>query len=354
MPTKKKRYQYQLRIGTADDGQPIRKPFYSYISLEDAHKKAEEWLAEQESKQQEGHDICQWVENWMETYKKGSVQERTYAGSYTIPYRLYIKPFFEGKTVEEIKPIDIQNFFNSQAHLSAPYLLKLRCFLKQTFTAAFDNGLINRNPAEATLVLNSKSEPKPRKVLNDEQIKAVSNAMFYKKPVISFILETGLRIGEACGLMWSDIKGDYFKVQRSLSQTKGGKIVIHPPKKDSYRVVPLTDNAKSILASLPKNSVYVFCHKKDGSPLKPFSESLTIGRVMQTFNKRNPSVPAVTAHELRHTYGTTLRRRGVDIYTIQKILGHKDIQMTAQLYVHNEAEVLVENVLRSVAEGIAK
>jgi integrase len=51
-------------------------------------------------------------------------------------------------------------------------------------------------------------------------------------------------------------------------------------------------------------------------------------------------IPQLTPHELRHTYGTNLRRRGVDIYSIQKIMGHKDIKMTTELYVHNEVEEL--------------
>ena len=53
-----------------------------------------------------------------------------------------------------------------------------------------------------------------------------------------------------------------------------------------------------------------------------------------------PSIPILTAHEIRHTYGTYLRRHGVDIYTIQKLLGHKNISVTSEIYVHNEMETL--------------
>ncbi len=42
----------------------------------------------------------------------------------------------------------------------------------------------------------------------------------------------------------------------------------------------------------------------------------------------------------RHTYGTTLREAGVDIYTIQKVMGHSDISVTASIYVHNDLDVL--------------
>ena len=50
----------------------------------------------------------------------------------------------------------------------------------------------------------------------------------------------------------------------------------------------------------------------------------------------------LTAHELRHTYGTKLRRDGVDIYTIAKVLGHRDINVTANVYVKEDVKMLRE------------
>jgi len=44
--------------------------------------------------------------------------------------------------------------------------------------------------------------------------------------------------------------------------------------------------------------------------------------------------PAVTFHELRHTYASTLAQRGVDLLTISKLLGHADVRITARHYAH--------------------
>ena len=52
------------------------------------------------------------------------------------------------------------------------------------------------------------------------------------------------------------------------------------------------------------------------------------------------NIPYLTLHELRHTYGTVLRERGVDIYTISKLLGHSSIGVTSSIYIHNDVEVL--------------
>ena len=53
----------------------------------------------------------------------------------------------------------------------------------------------------------------------------------------------------------------------------------------------------------------------------------------------------LTAHELRHTYGTSLRRHGVDVYSIQKLLGHKDIRVTTETYMHNEMTPLRDAIV---------
>lgn len=65
--------------------------------------------------------------------------------------------------------------------------------------------------------------------------------------------------------------------------------------------------------------------------------------------KQLPSnIPILSPHELRHTYGTYLRRQGVDIYTIQKIMGHKDIEMTTEIYVHNEIDILKKSMEKAL------
>lgn len=62
--------------------------------------------------------------------------------------------------------------------------------------------------------------------------------------------------------------------------------------------------------------------------------------VLAPFDGYFARVRTDSSHELRHTYGTFLRRHGADIYSISKILGHKDVNVTARIYVHNEMDEL--------------
>jgi len=54
--------------------------------------------------------------------------------------------------------------------------------------------------------------------------------------------------------------------------------------------------------------------------------------------------PVITPYGVRHSYGTLLRARGVDIYTIHKVLGHAKISVNADIYVHNDINVLHRQV----------
>jgi integrase len=63
----------------------------------------------------------------------------------------------------------------------------------------------------------------------------------------------------------------------------------------------------------------------------PFIESLV---------EKHSQVPALNAHELRHTYGTLLYKSGTDIYTIQKLMGHASIEITTRIYVHNDIDTI--------------
>lgn len=58
-----------------------------------------------------------------------------------------------------------------------------------------------------------------------------------------------------------------------------------------------------------------------------------MARVMQACSRRAGIAPTVRTHDLRHTFATRLRRRGVNIETIKELLGHADIEET-MIYAH--------------------
>ena len=156
----------------------------------------------------------------------------------------------------------------------------------------------------------------------------------------------GLRRSECAGLRWSaiDFRARRMVINHTAILSNGRILYVDNVKtRSSYRTLPLNLEAVQLIGALPHDSLYLFPNQ-NGEPHSPNSWSQKLGRCMHRLNEAHPEVPILTAHELRHTYGTYLRRHGADIYTIQKLLGHKDINVTAEIYVHNELNTLREAV----------
>lgn len=128
--------------------------------------------------------------------------------------------------------------------------------------------------------------------------------------LVTFLVDTGLRLGEALGLTWRHVTNSGVTVERT--------------KNDTTRVVPLTARAAGILASLETR----------GGPFANLTEH-TFHRV---WNAAKTAMglqedEAFVPHALRHTFASRLVQRGVSLQVVQQLLGHKRIEMTL-VYAH--------------------
>ena len=341
-------------VATADKPHfPFRKSFYSTKSKEDARQKAEQYKVQQELQEQTG--IClqknrtlfsTWAREWLKTYKKGKVKDQTYYYTYQVNVEKYLIPFFGAMRLQMIRQIDVQRYFNTVqnaetgAALSASVLDKHKMILSAIFHAAIDNDLCFKNP-----VKNIKITSKPkqeRHVYTAEQAKiAEQYAMKHGRYDIVLLMHTGLRRSELLGLQWGDL--DFEKkllhIQRAVTQTKGGILIDKPKTKTSIRAIPISDFIIAILEKMEQTGFYVIAGKHPDEPMKPHTYADHFSDFMKRMQKET-GLPILTPHELRHTFGTLLRENDVDIYTIQKVLGHSDITVTSNIYVHNDIEVL--------------
>lgn len=353
MPKKKptrsdNRFEYKITLGRDIQGKLIRKSFYSTVSLADAKAKAEEYKVSTEVSARTGtafisssYHFDQWAQKWLETYKKPFVDINTYELTYASLVNGHLIPYFGQARLTDIRPADVQRYFSTKTACSVSRLKKMKSILNAIFESAIENDLCYKNPARNS-TFRSTATKHDKRVLTDEQIETVK---FYARneqpmPEVILLLETGIRRGELLGLMWSDFdeQSQTLHIRRSLA-LKDGIVTANPPKWNSYRTLPLNAQTVQLLSSQPQQGLYIFPNAK-GQPNSPNSWSQKLGRWMTKLHLAHPEIPTLTAHELRHTYGTYLRRHGVDIYSIQKLLGHKDIQVTTEVYVHNEMDTL--------------
>ena len=140
---------------------------------------------------------------------------------------------------------------------------------------------------------------------------------------IRLLIYTGCRISEILTLKWDDINlKDSFIY---LKDSKTGK-----------RTIVLNESAKELIRSIPKkeDNPYVFCGKKPGEHLIDFTK--TWQRI-----RKKANIPDVRIHDLRHSFASFALKKGVDLYTVSKLLGHKNIATTTR-YAHLDIDHLKE------------
>lgn len=137
---------------------------------------------------------------------------------------------------------------------------------------------------------------------------------------------TGARASEIVGLRVSDIDG-----QRRVIHIRRGK-----GRKDRY--VPLSPRLQRTLRAYYRQhrpDPWLFPGGREGEPLG----KRALRDVVVRTRKRAGIRKEVTTHTLRHCYGTHLLEAGIDLRTIQELLGHRSIQ-TVQLYTHLQSKAL--------------
>ena len=134
-------------------------------------------------------------------------------------------------------------------------------------------------------------------------------------PFVAVALNTGMRLGELTALEWKDID---FK--RGIIRVDNKKD--HHTKNYQVRTIPMNDTLADVLRRIPRrlDSSYVF-QRKGGEKFRKMRTGF------ENAVKR-AGIPHVRFHDLRHTFASHLVMGGVDIRTVQELLGHKDIRMT--------------------------
>ena len=186
----------------------------------------------------------------------------------------------------------------------------------------------------------------------DEQGRIRSVLRRFNNPAsqaIELMLETGMRVGEVLALEWSDV--DWRRKAIRVSKT----VVRITSKKESYiqngaksftsnRTIPLSTSAQDLLSEMyqmdESDSRYIF-HDEDGHYLTYEAMRWWAKKVC-----REAGVPYLGLHVFRHTFATNCYERGCDVKRLSKLLGHSDVTITYNVYIHLFGDALEE--LRSV------
>ena len=272
------------------------------------------------------------AQDWLSDVKEKR-KPSTYV-KYQMIYRNYIEKIFHGISLCDLTDALIKESFPDT--ISESVHKSIYCVLRQILKFISKKYSIN--------VLNLKkpdfnARNKPIRVLAKSEQKNLFAALRHEtdifKMAVLLCLFTGLRLGELCALKWADIdfENQLLVVNRTVQRlyseghrTKTILVETAPKSEFSRREIPLTAVATELLTSFYNNKEYVFGGDK---PMEPRTLQYRFKKIL-----REAGVSDKNFHILRHTFSTNCIEGGTDVKSLSEMLGHSDVQITLNRYVH--------------------
>lgn len=299
-----------------------------------------------------GMSVDAWYKTWKATYKDPKGLTPKSLAMYDEKYRNYIKPRVGNMRLRDVRDVHLQRILNDETGKSSSHVIKLRMVLQALFKRARQSRLIPYDPAEL-LELPATTTGRRRPVTDQERAAIVAVAEHHPAGLwVLTMLYTGMRPGETVALMWADVDFARNEIHVHAAKESGSSVIKTPKTAAGVRDIPIH------AALLPK------LRAAQGQPFSPVFPTQagnrqtqgTLRRMWKNFcrdldiylgaelyrNKivRSVLAPDLTPYCLRHTFCTDLQRAGVPINVAKELMGHADIQTTANIYTHRDTATL--------------
>ncbi|EDP73902.1 tyrosine-type recombinase/integrase, partial [Hydrogenivirga sp. 128-5-R1-1] len=181
--------------------------------------------------------------------------------------------------------------------------------IKSALTKAVEWEYVKEHPLRGYKLL--KIQQKPPKFLLPQQIKEVEKIIDEEiwQFVFRLFIYTGMRLGEITRLKW-----EHINLNREI-------ITVEKSKSFHSRVIPIHPTLKKDIIR----------YKKDIGKVVPFKRRYIQERLKNYFRKAG--YPDLRVHDLRHTFASLMVMAGVDLKTVQELLGHQSYR-TTEIYAH--------------------
>lgn len=240
------------------------------------------------------------------------------------------------KKISEITPIDIEKFtskFTTQG-LEKSTISRKMSALNHFFIFLLEENIIKSNPIhELELPKQIKKLPK---ILSVDQVEKLINSSREDQSVNGIRLNTMIEILYATGIRVSEL------VEMKLSATYAEKnFLLIQGKGNKERLVPISKNTEDRIKDYLKIRNEFINNDTESKWLFPSKQSSKghitrqrFNQLLQTLCERvNLNNIRISPHKLRHAFATHLLANGVDLRSLQQMLGHADIS-TTQIYTH--------------------
>ena len=225
-----------------------------------------------------------WAEAAIDTYKSGLSD----ASLYDVKTRIkkHIIPELGNIPIGRIRPAQCQQLINKKAGFSKEYINKISQDLNFIFEKAVENDMIQKNPAAH--IVKPKGHVTHRRSITDHEREHLNRVCEKDERFLPFLFM--LRCG--CRPFRKHNRSSYGALTKALRR---------------------------------EMNISMGCRVYRSALIPPY-----------------PLADDFVPYNLRHTYCTDLQKAGVDIRTAQKLMGHADIQTTANIYTHQDEDLLLE------------
>lgn len=374
--------RYEGRITTNGKS----KSFYGKTKT-DVKQKAKEYLYKVENGFREPEKIIfnDYIEYWLKTYKWNKIEPSSYTRLYRV-YECQIKDTIGKKYIGHISTKDIQKLIDDHANppskeikpLALSGLKKILQLLRPCFKMAITEGLLYQNPCDNVILPKTsciKKETKVQFSLTDNELEQFQEAALSKYKttgeycsrdafILLLMVNLGLRVGEALALEWDDIDWNekIVFINKTIQSniinfdSKNGKnktynrIKYSTKTSSGVRVLQLNERVIWYLKELQSydkrhqiESKYIGCTEV-GTQNSPRNLQRSLDRIV----RKSKIGKHVTLHTLRHTFGSVLLRKGINIEVVSKLMGHANITITYNKYIHaiQEEEAKAMNMIK--------
>ncbi len=225
-------------------------------------------------------------------------------------YRARWDTALKGKALRQVLPEDVSRYIakRRQAGKAPATINRELAFLQRVFNVAMKNDKVERNPVTPDM-LSKENNQRVRFLSQDEEARLRGALPDEHWPLVAVALHTGLRRSEQLNLRWEHV--DFTT----------GIITVPRSKSGETRRVPMNDTVRELLRVLPSRlkRQWVFPSATGETPIdgqnfvnRVFLKALAKARIED-----------FSWHCLRHSFASRLVMAGVDLRTVQELLGHK-------------------------------
>jgi len=267
------------------------------------------------------------MERFLREHATKKASERSYKG-----YVKRLRGFFgDGTSLADITPRLIAEYKNQlfAAELAPASVNRHLATLKKAFNLAMREWeWCQRNPV-LSVSMERENNGRDRWLTVEEEHRLLAACGPWLRDLVQFALGTGMRMGEILSLSW-----------RGVDLTRRTVMLFHS-KNGERRTIPMNQTVLNLIkgrGTLRSLSADLVFPSKTHTPL----ESGHLRRAFRLALKK-ARIEDFHFHDLRHTFATRLVQAGIELYKVQRLLGHKSPMMT-QRYAHHYPESLRDGV----------